>query len=836
MSAKMIHHRPTTLPVAFLGFALLLTGCATPVALPGAGVLPEPAAAVTQGLLPTPSEAPIPIPAGFAADWKPLKAGDRLITGITLTPVLAEVFELQDQGRLTAAIEKLDSAPPARGDPHLTWYAAALRTHLLNLAGRASEAELAAAEVSRLEIALRGSDLVARSLRGDARARLADFSAAIQDYQSVLIALGNWRFPTSYGGPPSNLIDLSLTTEARGRALTGLAFAYTMSGDHRRALPWALESERHMADVFLVSKHALYGPFLGRMLQEAYLGRAVNLAFIGTAMLALNARDEAASPYFQAAVGAFSAIGFVHGQVYVDALKALAYFRAGRIDDADRTAAAARALAAERGLVDFVWRIAAIQGEAQFADGRIADAERSLRLAQDAVDKLTGAISGDQEKRRFGVGKEDITYRLAQIGASRNSPEVIFADLERGRARAFVDLLANVALDRPDSGWSELQQLDARLSNLVRQVEAGANGVDSRPGAEFDALMMQRARLLERIRSSNPELADVRSVGTPDLDRLRAALGPDAAMLYFLPARGDDVLRLLLVTAGSLRLESLPVTARQFQEHVAALARSIDARDAAAQATAAERLSRALATERWRDFRLLHIVPSGQVHAVPWGILDIEIPVVIAPTGTWPLRQGQRQVAATQAVIVGDPAFGGRLTQLEGAREEAASIARHYEAKLLIGAEATEGRLRSAIGGGTDVLHFATHGQFDAKRPLRSAIYLADAVPLTAEHLFRAPLHGKTVVLSACETGIGKVEAGDDYLGLPRSFFLGGASAVLSSLWPVDDEGTREFMEHFHAEMKRGSLAQSWLVARNRLRQAGRPPWIYGAFMLSGTP
>jgi CHAT domain-containing protein len=92
------------------------------------------------------------------------------------------------------------------------------------------------------------------------------------------------------------------------------------------------------------------------------------------------------------------------------------------------------------------------------------------------------------------------------------------------------------------------------------------------------------------------------------------------------------------------------------------------------------------------------------------------------------------------------------------------------------------------------------------------------------------------VILSACETGIGKVEAGDDYLGLPRSFFLGGTSAVLSSLWPVDDEGTREFMEHFHAEMKRGSLAQAWLVARNRLKQAGRPPWVYGAFMLSGTP
>jgi CHAT domain-containing protein len=92
------------------------------------------------------------------------------------------------------------------------------------------------------------------------------------------------------------------------------------------------------------------------------------------------------------------------------------------------------------------------------------------------------------------------------------------------------------------------------------------------------------------------------------------------------------------------------------------------------------------------------------------------------------------------------------------------------------------------------------------------------------------------VILSACETGIGKVDAGDDYLGLPRSFFLGGADAVLSSLWPVDDEGTRQFMERFHADRAKGSLARAWLAARNQLRAAGQPPWVYGAFMLSGTP
>lgn len=816
--------------------AAVLSGCAAPVAVPGVAALPEPAA--TAARLAAPDATALPAaPGDFAKAYVPLKAGDRLITGIVLTPLLAEVYALQDAGRLDEAIGRLATAAPPAGDPLLAWYMAALRTHLMNLGGRASEAERAVAEVAQLEIALRGSDIVARSLRGDARARLGDFGAAIRDYESVLAALGGWRFPTRYGGPPSNITDLSLTTEARSRALIGLAFVHVMAGEHDPALRWAAESERHLADVFSVSTHPLYGPFLGRMLQEAYLARAVNLAFIGSARLAVSGRDADAAPYFDAALAGFAGIGFAHGPVYVEALKALAYLRSGRVDDADRSAGHARTLAADRGLADFVWRIEALRGEALHSGGRIEEAEAALRRAQDAVDRLTGAIRGDQEKRRFGVGKEDITYRLAQIGVARNRPEALFRDLERGRARAFVDLLAGVAIDSGTGGWAELRALDAGISARVRAIEAGRAGIDGKEeAAALDGLMAQRAGLLERIRRASPALADTRAVAEPDLPGLRAALGPGDAMLYFLPARDDDPLRLLLIRRQGIELQVLPATARTLRAQIAELARAIDFKIEKTQYAQARALSESLAVARWQGFNLLHVVPSGVVHSVPWGILDLDVPVVVAPTGAWPLRARAPMPASASAVVVGDPEFAGKLPQLPGARDEAASIARHYRAALLIGAEATEAALRKAIGGGTDVIHFATHGQFDAQRPLRSAIYLADARPLTAERLFASPLHGRMVILSACETGIGRAEAGDDYLGLPRSFFLGGADAVLSSLWPVDDEGTRLFMERFHADRARGSLAQAWLAARNQLRGAGQLPWVYGAFVLSGSP
>ena len=136
------------------------------------------------------------------------------------------------------------------------------------------------------------------------------------------------------------------------------------------------------------------------------------------------------------------------------------------------------------------------------------------------------------------------------------------------------------------------------------------------------------------------------------------------------------------------------------------------------------------------------------------------------------------------------------------------------------------------------MLHLATHGIFDAARPLESAIYLSSAAgadPLTAAELFARPIPAKLVVLSACETGVAVAEAGDDFLGLARSFDLGGTLAVVNSLWPVNDEGTRLLMERFHGHARAGDYAGAWLAARDAVRAAGYPPAVYGAFVLGGS-
>ncbi len=73
-----------------------------------------------------------------------------------------------------------------------------------------------------------------------------------------------------------------------------------------------------------------------------------------------------------------------------------------------------------------------------------------------------------------------------------------------------------------------------------------------------------------------------------------------------------------------------------------------------------------------------------------------------------------------------------------------------------------------------------------------------------------------------------------DMLGLVRSFYLGGTITVLSSLWPIEDEGTRIFMEIFHKHAQKGDYGKAWLIARNHLKNLEFPPSVYGAFILGG--
>src|SRR6185503_97971 len=144
------------------------------------------------------------------------------------------------------------------------------------------------------------------------------------------------------------------------------------------------------------------------------------------------------------------------------------------------------------------------------------------------------------------------------------------------------------------------------------------------------------------------------------------------------------------------------------------------------------------------------------------------------------------------------------------------------------------------------ILHFATHGLLDPTRPEHSGILLSTIddqgkkqegfITLQDVYTLRAPVD--LVVLSACRTGLGREIRGEGLVGLTRGFMYAGATAVVASLWKVDDEATSELMKRFYTEMlqNRKTPDEALRLAQNAIRQNPRwsAPHYWAGFTLQG--
>jgi CHAT domain-containing protein len=134
----------------------------------------------------------------------------------------------------------------------------------------------------------------------------------------------------------------------------------------------------------------------------------------------------------------------------------------------------------------------------------------------------------------------------------------------------------------------------------------------------------------------------------------------------------------------------------------------------------------------------------------------------------------------------------------------------------------------------TDIIHLACHGQFRPDNPMFSSVHLADGW-VTVRDLYAMRLKAKVVTLSACETGLSKVHAGDEILGLARGFLSAGAKALVLSLWAVNDEATSRLMLEFYSDLQRnGDVAASLRIAQKSFIDRGEHPYYWSAFFVIG--
>lgn len=239
------------------------------------------------------------------------------------------------------------------------------------------------------------------------------------------------------------------------------------------------------------------------------------------------------------------------------------------------------------------------------------------------------------------------------------------------------------------------------------------------------------------------------------------------------------------------------------------------------------------------------------------------------------LKSRKSRASKKDALLVGFPEYGkGELAPLPATKVEVESVGRvlktsGYQVTSYTQANATEAHLKAAHA--PTLVHIATHGYFlqDADNNgmafginlekannnplLRSGLMLANAAAtvsgrhmpnlvsndngiLTAYEAMNLDLEGtELVVLSACETGLGDIRAGEGVYGLQRAFQVAGADALIMSMWKVDDAATQLLMTNFYSGwLTLGDKSKAFREAQLKLMAKYKDPYYWGAFVMMG--
>ena len=256
-------------------------------------------------------------------------------------------------------------------------------------------------------------------------------------------------------------------------------------------------------------------------------------------------------------------------------------------------------------------------------------------------------------------------------------------------------------------------------------------------------------------------------------------------------------------------------------------------------------------------------IPQDELFLVPFAALQdsegnylIDQHTILTAPSIQVLDSTRKQQAKVQQVnlqenlVIGDPTMlplslvPGEppisLDELSGAEQEAIDIAALLNTDPLLGDAATKSTIVQQMPNAR-IIHMATHGIFDEFQGLNGGVVLsADGTGefndglLTAAEIAQMELNAELVVLSACNTGQGRI-TGDGVVGLSRSLILAGVPSVVVSLWAVPDQPTGALMTEFYQQLEQtDNKAIALRQAMLKVREKYPEPIAWAGFTLIG--
>ncbi|MBD2206697.1 tetratricopeptide repeat protein [Calothrix sp. FACHB-1219] len=647
--------------------------------------------------------------------------------------------------------------------------------------------------------------------------------AALGNLGNAYNALGDYPKAIEYQQQSLAIAKQIKDRLGEGAALGNLGVAYFQLGDYPKAIDY---QQQRLA--------------IAKQIKDR-LGEGAALGNLGNAYDALGDYPKAIK-YHQQSLALSKEIKDKLGEGTALGNLGLAYFQLGdypkAIDYHQQRLAIAREIKDRQGEGESLNNL----GLAFYKQGNLSAAEKTLYEGIKVKESLRGKNLPDSNKVSLFDTQKSIYILLQQVLIAQNKTDAALEIAERGRARAFVELLASrVSTNNKQTEKSPQAPTIAEIKQIAKQ----QNATLIQYSIIYDYFKFPGKG---KTKESDLYIWVVKPTGEATFRKV------DLKPLW--QKDNTTLAELVSSTRNSLGVvdDDRSIFESQFN----------NPNNEKAQRENLQKLHQLLIKPiadllPTNPNQPVTFVPQSSLFLVPFPALMDEqgkpimekhtiltAPAIQVLDFTHQLGAGRR-TNYNNALIVGNPTMplvstepnkpATKLKPLPGAELEAKTIAKMLKTQPILGKEATKANILQRLSS-FDVIHLATHGWADDNRGLGSWIAFAPSLNddglLKAEEILDLKLKAQLVVLSACETGKGKL-SGDGVIGLSRSLISAGVPSVLVSLWQVPDEPTQYLMVEFYKSLqtqpdKALALRQAMLKTKEKFPN----PVNWAAFTLIG--
>ena len=560
---------------------------------------------------------------------------------------------------------------------------------------------------------------------------------------------------------------------------------------------------------------------------------------------------ENALEYYEQALVIAKEIGDKPSQEKCLASMGKAYSRQKKDKNAVEYYEQALIISKEMSMPEKIWSNQHNLGVTAFNSRQSQEAKRYLSEAINTIESIREKIPVEEYKISFVENKLSVYSDMIMVLLELEEDEEAFNYVERAKSRTLLDILGNKA--KLEKGKDkELSQEEMKLRKKINKLLEKMRTEQSQPKEKQRKVLKKRkkelklarkeyAKHLLEIKQKNHELYSLVSVNPLTLREVQELIEPDTTLLeyyilYGLSGSDFDVVICWVLNKNEYKVIIQNTTG--FISKVTTFREKIKNLQSDYKEEAGELYDLLIRQAKpYIKTKRICIIPHSVLHYLPFQalinangtenksgglshFLIEEYDIFYAPSASvLKFVLEKRKVISGKVLAFGNPELGDKNLGLPYAEDELKRIKESYPGtSIYMNEKATEEKVKS-LSGDYDIIHFASHAEFNPKSPLFSCIKMAKEKDedgrLEVHEIFNLNLEKASLVtLSACETGLSKLTSGDELIGLTRGFIYAGTPSIVASLWNVNDKSTSDLMNLFYKNLKTHSKAEALRMAQ----------------------